>query len=156
MCASRRTGVLVVVGLVATAATASAAPKPKTVPKKQTRTLTLAYSFAGATTHTAVGLGSVQGCGPTPNCLSFSTTKNEKYISISTKDAAGQSVGVSIYPDTGTNGVSTETFYCASAQSADIAPASAWTLAADTLTVDPACPGLATQGTVTIILSNRP
>lgn len=156
MFSSRKAAVLVVVGLVTTTATASAAAKPKTVPKKQTRTLTLAYSFAGATTHTAVGLGSVQGCGPTPNCLSFSTAKDEKYISISTKDASGQSVGVSIYPDSGSSGVSTETVYCASVQSGHIAPASAWTLTADTLTVDPACPGLATQGTVTIILSNRP
>lgn len=146
---------LAVIGAGGVADAASKGKPPK--PRKHTRTLTLVYNPAGPTSHAMTGVGSVQGCvGAIANCLAFAPTKDEKYMTITAADALGGRVGVSLYPDTGGSGVSTETFICGSTKNLPIAPRSAWNLAADTVSADVACPGLASQGTVTIILSNLP
>lgn len=101
--------------------------------------------------------GSVQGClVAITNCLTFTTAKDEKYLTVTSVDASGRPVGISLYPNTGVNGASTETFICGSAKDFPIPPKSDWNLAADTLTADVACPGVASRGTVTIVLSNLP
>jgi hypothetical protein len=157
MLSTKTAAVLAVVALTATAGGASAATKPKSAPKKHSRTLTLTYTSAGVTTHSLTGVGSMQSCPPAGfnNCLTFSTGRDEKYISISAKDGTGQPVGISFYPGGG-SGVSTESFVCGSATNVDIASGTDWSLSPDSATVDPACPGVATQGTVTVVLSNRP
>lgn len=149
------TAVLIAATLAGTAVNAEAASKPRPV-KKHSRSVTLTYK-PGPTTHSAVGVGSVQGClGAVANCLNFDTAKDEKYLTITSTDASGRPVGLSMFPNTGTNGVSTETFVCGSTKNAPIAPKSSWTIAADTASADPSCPGVATQGTITVTLSNLP
>jgi hypothetical protein len=140
-----------VVGSVA----AQAASKPRPV-KKHTRSMTFAYT-AGPTTHTAVGLGGVQGCiGALANCFQVDSTRDEKYMSISSTDTTGRSIGLSLYPHTGSNGTGVETFFCGSTKNLRIAGNSSFDLSADTISLDPACAGAGLKGTIIVTLSNLP
>jgi hypothetical protein len=141
--------------VLASAAAATAAPKSKTHPKKHTRTLSLAYS-PGPTSHAAGGLGSAQVCpGALANCLTFTTARDEKYISLIATDDAGRPVGVSWYA-TAVGAVNSEFYACGSARNVDIAKGTDFSLAVDTVAADPSCPGVASTGSVTVVLSNTP
>lgn len=148
---------LVTYSLVAGAAGAQAASKSKPKPvKKHTRTMSFSYT-AGPTTHTFVGLGSAQGClGATANCFQVDALRDEKYLSISSTDTTGRPVGVSLWPNTGSSGVSTETFVCGAAKNLRVALRSSFNISADTVSLDPSCAGAALQGTIKVTLSNLP
>jgi hypothetical protein len=146
---------LALCSLITGAAGAQAANKARPV-KKHTRTFTFTYT-AGPTTHSFAGVGSTQGCiGAAANCFAVDVAKDEKYLTLSSTDATGRPVGLSMWPDTGTTGISTETFVCGGGKNLSVAPRSTFTLSADTVSVDPSCAGAAPKGTIVVKLSNLP
>lgn len=99
----------------------------------------------------------MQGCvGAAANGFAVDVAKDEKYLTITSTDATGRPVGLSMWPDTGTSGISTETFLCGSGKNIAISPRSAFTLSADTVSVDPSCAGAAPKGTIVVKLSHLP
>jgi hypothetical protein len=80
-----------------------------------------------------------------------------KYMTISSKDASGQPVPISLWGvTTGVDANGKETFVCGAAKNMAVGRGDAWSLSVDLISVEPGCPGPVTSGTVTVQLSNLP
>jgi len=139
---------------VSTASTASATTKKKPKkPVKHVRTVTFTYGHPCAVTVNSALVWGVGGsyCDATSQ---VTTTKTEKYMSVTITDKTGQSVPVTFVEDASASTSSWE-IVCGRSTNLDVAPN-------DTYDLNPAvalgdtCPVGATQGTVTVKLSNLP
>ena len=136
----------------ASTATAATKKKPKK-PVKHVRTVTFTYAHPCAVTfNSAVGYG--PGGSYCDATSQITTSKTEKYMSVTITDATGQSVPVTFVEDASSSTTSWEVI-CGRQANVDVAPN-------DTYDLNPAvslgdtCPVAATQGTVTVKLSNLP
>lgn len=150
------TAVLLAVA-VPTASTASAAAKKKAPPKKpvkHVRTISFTYSNpCGFTLNSSV----VYGPGGTDNCppaAQITTSKTEKYMSVTITDKTGQSVPVTFVEDAVVNKVSWD-IICGKATNLAVYPNDTYDLR-PVVAVGNTCPVPPTQGTVTVKLSNLP
>lgn len=144
------TAVLLAIALPATSAAAASKHKA-TKPKKHVRTVTLPYNHpCGPSLQTSLVYG--PGLTTCQGSYQVSTAADEKFMSIAITDATGQSVPVTFIEDgsqdpwqvvcgkmAGTTVMSGDTF--------DLMPVVA---------VGNVCPAPATQGTITVKISNYP
>lgn len=123
---------------------------------KHRRTQVLTYDYAPSTAeHSGLPMGgSFQGCTAAGGCFNFTTPSWARYMSVQATDQTNRKVPVSLWPDTGGSGLSTETFICGSVKNATATRNSKWNLSVDVVSVDPGCPGIATAGTVKVTFSN--
>lgn len=136
-----------------TLADTATASSHRPVVKKHVRTLTLTYTGSAAV-HT-VGSGAAGYChGATTACLVFDTYADERYITISSTDAAGRPVGLTLNPANQT--VTKERFFCGATADSRVTPNQSWRLQITTLSLDAACPAAATKGSFTVRISNLP
>lgn len=142
----KRTALLVTAALVAvTPAVASAAPA-----KGSTRTLTATYQgFAGLST--AAVNTALTACPANQACFDFTTKKGEKTVTITAVDQTGTPVPLQIYTDDDYNG--TVQAVCGTG-TVTVSPKAA-TPVNVRVVADPTCGGVATQGTLTAVISNR-
>ncbi len=148
------TGALVLGALLAPAAEAG---------KLKKRKATARYSTG------ALGTGDAGGfClnGEAPSCVRFSTKKTEKFVKLTIKDATGTPVAASVsHPDQDDDGFSEPIAdICGKSGKLPITPGAEvivfpWTGPStgvlSGLGGAPACSGVATQGTVTALFTNR-
>jgi hypothetical protein len=140
---------------VPTAATATAATKRKPAPRpvKHVRTITLKYSNpCGATLQSSA----VYGPGFT-NCTTpyqISTSKTEKYMSVTVTDATGQKVPVTFIEDASSGSVAWEVI-CGKGTNLAVSPNDTYDLN-PVLAIGDTCPVPPTQGTIVVKLSNLP
>lgn len=148
-------GALVGVMIFGTALGADAAVKKKPKkPVKHTRTVTLAYK-GGCTVDTPAGsLSDTSGCsGFGGGGWEVPTQPGEKFVTVTVTDATGRNVGGAFWEGSGTNSSATD--FCGSMKNFTTGPGSV-VLALDAAGATPACPGLATTGTVKLVFSNLP
>lgn len=140
------------------ASTATAATKKKTVkkPVKHVRTITFKYSNpCGFTLNSRAGYG--PGGTITSECpaaAQVSTSKTEKYMSVTITDATGQAVPVTFVEDASATTVAWE-IVCGKATNLEVSPSDTYDLN-PVVSIGDTCPVPPTQGTVTVKLSNLP
>lgn len=142
---------------LALSATADAAKKPPAKPKKVTRTVTLKYQ--GGCTVAAMGAAAAPGACTTIGAASFpdvAAFKGEKYVTVTVADASGKAVPGELWYKGTTTGGDTRIPFCGSTKNFKLDNGGDFTMDLDAVNVDTACPGAATQGTVTIVYSNLP
>src|SRR3954451_17857832 len=143
-----------------TALGAEAATKKKVVkkPVKHTRTVTLSYT-GGCTVD--LDAGASEGFA-TPGACSVIGAANEaqtakvgeKFVSIAVKDASGRSVpGEFIEKGSGT-GNDTAIRFCGAMKNYQFPADGSVSVSLDAAGAVSACPGFATQGTITLVFSN--
>lgn len=142
---------------VPTASTASAAAKKKAPPKKpikHVRTISFSYTNpCGFTLNSSL----VYGPGASANCpaaAQITTSRTEKYMSVTIVDKTGQSVPVTLLEDASTNRVAWQ-IVCGKATNEEISPSDTYDLY-PVVAIGNTCPVSPTQGTVTVKLSNLP
>jgi len=152
-------GALVGVMIFGTALGADAATKKK--PKrvvKHTRTVTLKYT-GGCTAETPAVTGSPTGACSTLGAAGYTidARPGEKYVSIKVADATGRNVpgqfwqsGNSTVPN------DTEIGFCGALKNYRFPVGQQLQLDLDALGGVQSCPGIATQGTITLVFSNLP
>jgi len=151
-------GALVAVMVFGSALGAEAATKKKhkkhKAVVKTSRTVKLSYT-GGCTVEDPVLTGS-----DTSGCSSFGaagwsvdTKTGEKYVTVTVTDATGQKVPGAFWTGSGTN--SHTDAFCGATKNYQFG-AGPVVIALDAVGATPACPGLATQGTVTLVFSNLP
>ena len=150
------TAVLLAVA-VPTASTAGAAAKKKAPPKKpvkHVRTISFTYNNpCGFTLNSSL----VYGPGGSANCPSgalISTSRTEKYMSVTITDKSGQAVPVTFVEDASINRVSWDVI-CGKATNLEVSPSDSYDLN-PVVAIGNTCPVPPTQGTVTVKLSNLP
>jgi len=84
---------------------------------------------------------------------SVDTKTGEKYVTVTVTDATGQKVPGAFWTGSGTN--SHTDAFCGATKNYQFG-AGPVVIALDAVGATPACPGLATQGTVTLVFSNLP
>jgi len=139
---------------VATASTASATAKKKPKkPVKHVRTVSFTYAHPCAVT-----INSAAGYGPGGSYCDatsqITTSKTEKYMSVTITDKSGQSVPVTFVEDASARTASWEVI-CGKSTNVDVAPNDTYDLN-PAISLGDTCPIAATQGTVTVKLSNLP
>ena len=151
-------GALVGVMVLGSALGAEAATKKKhKKPVKVTRTVTLKYSGGCSLDTPLVGAslqGDCAGYGAAGWALPAKAT--EKYVSVTVVDSSGRKTPAAFWEPNGPNGTSTTTDFCASMKDYVVPGSGTVTLALDAVGIRTSCPGLATQGTVTVVFSNLP
>jgi hypothetical protein len=151
-------GALVATMVLGSAVGAEAATKKKPKHHKRvvrtTRTVKLSYT-GGCTADTPAGAAS-----DTSGCSSFGgagwsvpTRSGEKYVTVTIADATGQKVRGAFWTGSGANGHADP--FCGADKDYQFAVGPV-VLALDAVGATTACPGLATQGTVTLVFSNLP
>jgi hypothetical protein len=152
-------GALVATMVLGSALGAEAATKKKKhkKPVKITRTVTLKYQ-GGCTIDTPAVGASLQG-----DCAQFglagweiATKPGEKYATVTSTDASGRATAGAFWESGGANGTSTTTDFCGSLKNYVVPAGGSVKLALDAVGGNAKCPGLATQGTVTVVFSNLP
>jgi hypothetical protein len=134
---------------------------PPRKPVRRVQTLTFAYN-ASQSAHTLAGPGgqlcvSAAALPQAQPCFDVNPASWVKYMTITSKDATGQPVPISLWgAGTGVNTNGTETFVCAKTQDMPVGRGDAWSLSVDLVSVEPTCPGPISSGTVTVRLSNLP
>lgn len=139
---------------VPTASTASAAAKKKPrKPVKHVRTVTFTYAHPCAVTINSAALYGPGGsyCDATSQ---ISTSKTEKYMSVTITDKTGQSVPVTFIEDASAGTASWE-IVCGKSTNLDVSPNDTYDLN-PAISLGDTCPVAASQGTVTVKLSNLP
>jgi hypothetical protein len=140
---------------VPTAATATAATKRKPVkkPVKHVRTITFTYSqpCAGSIQTTVFWGPGFQNCDST---YQVTSSKTEKYMSVTIVDKTGQKVPVTFVAADNYTTDPTD-IICGSATNEQIDPSTTYDLF-PVVAIGNRCPVPATQGTVTVKLSNLP
>jgi hypothetical protein len=147
------TAVLLAIAVPA-ASTASAATKKKPrKPVKHVRTISFTYSNPCAVT---INSAAVYGPGASncPTDFQISTSKTEKYMSVTITDKTGQAVPVTFVEDAVASSASWEVI-CGKSVNTDVAPSDTYDLN-PAFSIGDTCPVSATQGTVTVKLSNLP
>jgi hypothetical protein len=154
---ARVVGAAVVAAMVlgsAVGAQAATRKKAKKRVVRHTRTVTLTYT-GGCTVEDPVVTGS-----DTSGCSSFGgggwavpTRAGERFVTATVTDATGQQVPGAFWTGSGTK--SNADAFCGAVKDYRFAPGSV-VLALDAVGATPACPGLATQGTVRLVFSNLP
>jgi hypothetical protein len=140
---------------VPTAATATAATKRKPAPKpvKKVRTITLTYSNpCGVTLNSSAAYGPGASNCTTP--YQISTTKTEKYMSVTINDKSGQAVPVTFVEDASSGQVAWE-IICGKGTNLAVSPNDTYDLN-PVVAVGNTCPVPPTQGTIVVKLSNLP
>ncbi|MDQ1686329.1 MAG: hypothetical protein QOC82_3066 [Frankiaceae bacterium] len=138
---------------VPSAATANAATKKKAPkkPVKHVRTVTMPYTNPCAVT---LNTSAAYGPGATGCATGYqvTTSKSERYMSVTITDATGQTVPVTFIED-GAN--DPWAIICGKSTNIAIAPNDTYNLE-PAFAVGDTCPISATQGTITVKLSNLP
>ena len=142
---------LSVIAAVTVAGSAHAATRKPTKPKKYVHTKSFKYSNpCGATLQSSAGYG--PGGSYCPPDYQLTTAATDRYMSVTVADATGQAVPVTFIED-GTNDA--WTIVCGSSHNESISPNDTYDLN-PVLSIGDTCPVSATQGTVTIKVSNYP
>jgi hypothetical protein len=139
---------------VPTAATATTKKKPAPKkPVKHVRTVTLTYNNPCAFTFNS---RAAYGPGGTvcPADFQVSTSKTEKYMSVTIADKTGQSVPVTFVEDASSGSVAWE-IICGKATNLAVSPNDTYDLN-PVISLGDTCPAPPTQGTITVKLSNLP
>lgn len=149
-------GVMVLGSAIGAEAATKKKPAKHKAPVKVTRTVKLSYTGGCTADIVAVG-ASERG-----TCSSFGAggwnlplKATEKYVTVTVTDASGRAVPGAFWETGGTGGTSKTVPFCG-AMKDYVAPTGTATLALDAVGVVTSCPGLATQGTVTVVFSNLP
>ncbi len=136
------------------AAVAAIAVVPTTghaAPKRVERTVVLDYTLP--TGATVGGVASTGSCDPVRVCLLLPLGKEDKYIKFVAKDAVSPAVGIQFYPG------STNADYSAGVQYACGEGKTNFKKPVEVsfrIAIDSSCPGVPTQGTLTVVISNLP
>ena len=128
-----------------TAAAVAATPFAAQAAVKKPTKRVVTWEYAGAFGAYATGVGGGGNCAGAA-CFELPTTKYEKHISFSAKDATGAKIGIQYYFDGQYKSVPT---VCSTA-SFDVPPGTV--VSFDTV-VTPGCAGVPTSGTVTITVT---
>jgi hypothetical protein len=155
-------GALVGVMVFGSALGAEAATKKKAKKRvvRHTRTVTLAYN-GGCTAEIsaggATGGGSLGACS-TVGAANWSLTAKpgEKYVTVSVADATGRSVPGQFWEKGSGTANDTEIPFCGAMKNYQFPVGGSILLDLDAAGAVAACPGFATQGTVTLVFSNLP
>jgi hypothetical protein len=153
-------GALVGVMVLGSALGAEAATKKKPKkPVKVTRTVTLKYT-GGCTVEAWPSPGNGGGgsvvCPAGAAGYTLAPKKGEKFISVKVADATGRNVPGEFW-ETGPGAVDdTEIQFCGGMKNYQFPVGGSIILDLDAVGVIPACPGTATQGTITLVFSNLP
>ena len=151
-------GALVVLMIFGTALGADASTKKhhKAVVKKTTRTVKLSYTGGCTLDIVAVGASERGQCSSVGAAgWDLPLKAGEKYVSVTVTDHSGRATPGAFWETGGTGGTSKTVPFCGSTKDYT-APAGTVTMALDAVGAIAGCPGLATQGTVTVVFSNLP
>jgi hypothetical protein len=141
----------VLLAIVLPATSAAAASKHKAKPKKHVRTVTLPYDHpCGPSLQTSAVYGpTVTTCS---GSYQVSTAADEKFMSIAITDTTGQSVPVTFIED-GTSDA--WQVVCGKMEGTPVIPSDTYDLM-PMVAIGNICPAPATQGTITVKISNYP
>ncbi|HVF19704.1 MAG TPA: hypothetical protein VNA14_05625 [Mycobacteriales bacterium] len=142
-----------VVTLLAIGALAALPATSDAAVKRKERTVTFDYVVANGAN--VGGVGSTAGCGPVAPlrpCMNVTLAKDEKHIKFVAKDASGQSVGIQYFAG------ETNADYQSVAHTCNAGKGSfkKGGLVSFRIGVDSNCPGIPTEGTLTVVISNLP
>lgn len=146
---------LLVLGLVAGAMLGSAEAKKK--PKKTKRTVEYSYQVPSPAVSGVAGF-CLEGTADGTGCHEVPTAQNEVYVSVAVTDASGQPTNFYLAQDTDTTNTGLEIFASGcGATDGPVAITPGLALRVQVAAVGgPDCPGAATTGDVTVVLSNLP
>jgi len=152
---------LVGVMIFGTALGAEAATKKKVKkPVKHTRTVTMTYT--GGCVAEVWPIPGNGGGGESPVCpagaahAAMKAKPGEKYVSVSVKDSSGRNVPGEFWEQGSGAADDTEIQFCGAMKNYQFPADGSITFDLDAAGIIPACPGTATQGTVTLVFSNLP
>ena len=137
--------------LVALAAVALVPASGEAAPKRVERTVVLDY--IAPTGATIAGAASTGSCDPVRTCLLLPLGKEDKYLKFVAKDAASPTVGIQYYPGSTNADYSAGVQYtCGEGKMNLKQPVEV----SFRIAIDTSCPGVPTQGTLTVVISNLP